>query len=528
MTLTAAPRQTTLARAAVLTVAITISGSLLGLVRELLLARFFGASSATDAFLVAWTVPETAFPLVVEGAMAFLMVPLFSRALADASGGTSVRDLVAATAPRVVALLAAGSATVAVGAPVLVRLVAPGLADPGLAVTCTRLTALTVLTFGVAGYVSAALRAHNVFGAPASIHLAYNVGILALVWSMHGRFGIVSAAAGVALGGLFMVLTQLPSFVRHVGLPRRVSLRGSAFTVGAFAPVAVYTLTRQAQVFVERYVGSGLSAGTISHLNYAVKVAQLPMLVALLVCTVTFPAMARDVAGGQLEAARLRLQSDLRAVTALILLAAGYLVAFAPAIVSVLLEHGRFGPADTAATAAIMRVYSLGLLGHALVGVLCRPFFTGVRRLTDPAQVPARDERPGWYPAGAMVVGLAVTAGVAVAATPMAGVTAIAAANGIGITTTAVLLLLGLRRRTVSVSLPAVGSATVRLAASAGGAAAVGWLAGTAMAGLPSIVVCAAGGLVVVAVFVALARVTGCAEVIAMASHVARRLRRGQ
>jgi putative peptidoglycan lipid II flippase len=522
----AAPRTTTLARAAILTVVITVSGSVLGLVRELLLARFFGASSATDAFLVAWTVPETAFPLVVEGAMAFLMVPLFSRALAE-SNGMSARDLVAATAPRVVALLAAGSATVAVGAPVLVRLVAPGLADPALAVTCTRLTALTVLTFGLAGYLSAALRAHHVFGAPASIHLAYNIGILGLVWSLHARFGIVSAAAGVALGGLFMVLTQVPSFVRHIGLPRRLSLRGSAFTLGAFAPVAVYTLTRQAQVFVERYVGSGLPAGTISHLNYAVKVAQLPMLVALLLCTVTFPALARDVASGQLEAARLRLQSDLRAVTALILLAAAYLVAFAPAVISVLLEHGAFGAADTAATAAIMRVYSLGLLGHALVGVLCRPFFTGVPRLTDPAQVPARDSRPGWYPAVAMVVGLAVTTAVAVVATPVAGVTAIAAANGIGITTTAVLLLAGLRRRTVSVSLPAVGSATARLAASAGGATLAGWLAGTAMAGLPSVVVCAVGGLVVVAAFLVLARVTGCTEVTAMASHLMRRLRRG-
>ena len=182
--MTVAPVRTTLMKAAVVTVVITLAGSLLGLVRDLFLARLFGANGGTDAFLVAWTVPETAFPLVVEGAMSFLMIPLFSRALSEAQArdtARAARDVVAATMPRIVAVLIAASAVVAIGAPVLVRVVAPGLADPELAVTCTRLTSITVLTFGLAGYLSAALRANNIFGAPASIHLAYNIGILGLM-----------------------------------------------------------------------------------------------------------------------------------------------------------------------------------------------------------------------------------------------------------------------------------------------------------------------------------------------------------
>src|SRR5207237_5023965 len=113
----------TLAHAAVLTIAVTLAGSLLGLVRDLLLARYFGANGATDAFLVAWTVPETAFPLVVEGALAFLLVPLFSRALAAVDPGAvdpgaAVRDLVTASAPRILGVLVVASATVAAGAPI--------------------------------------------------------------------------------------------------------------------------------------------------------------------------------------------------------------------------------------------------------------------------------------------------------------------------------------------------------------------------------------------------------------------------
>jgi putative peptidoglycan lipid II flippase len=503
--------RTTLMQAAVLTVAITISGSLLGLVRDLLLARFFGANGGTDAFLVAWTVPETAFPLVVEGAMSFLMVPVFSRALSEAR---SVKDVVAATMPRVVAVLLVASAVVAIGAPVLVRLVAPGLADPGLAVTCTRLTAITVFTFGVAGYLSAALRAHHVFGAPAAIHLAYNVGILGVMWTLHGRLGIVSAALGVALGSVFMVAVQVPGFVRHVGVPRRIALRGSVITVGVFAPIALYTLSRQAQVFIERYLGSSLEPGTISHLNYAQKVAQMPMLIALLVCTVTFPTLARNVAAGEAGKARRRLEGDLRTVTALIAVSVAYLVVFAPVVVSVLLEHGEFDAADTAATAAIMRVYSFGLLGHVMVGVLSRPFFT--------------TERPSWYPAAAMATGLALTLVVAVAGVGAFGVYAIAAANGAGITATALLLLFGLRGRIAAVSPAAVGLGAARLGLAALGAGAVGWVAQRAMTGLPPIVIAAAGGVVVLVAFAVLAHLAGGDEVRTLTRQVLGKVRRGR
>jgi putative peptidoglycan lipid II flippase len=508
--------RTTLVRAAVITVAVTMAGSLLGLFRDVFLARWFGADGGTDAFLVAWTVPETAFSLVVEGAMSLLMIPLFSRALSQArarDAARATRRIVAATLPRVLVVLVATSAAAIVGAPVLVRVLAPGLADPDLAVTCTRLTSITVLTFGLTGYLSAALRANHVFGAPAAIHLAYNVGILGLMWTLHGRLGVISAAAGVALGSVLMVLVQLPSYLRHVGVPRRWRFTGSAVTLAAVAPIVVYTLTRQAQVFVERFLGSSLPPGTISYLNYAQKVTQIPVMAAVLVCTATFPTLARHMAAGDVKTARRRVETDLRTVTALVLVAAAYLVAFAPEIVGVLFEHGRFTAADTTATAAIMRVAALGMFGHAMVGVLARPFFTGEERT--------------WYPAVAMGIGLAVTAVLAAAGLRLFDAYAIVAANGIGITVTAVLLLSGLRVRIVAISVPAVCGAAVRLAAAAAAAGLLGWLAGRAMTGWPPALIGTIGGLVVLAAFAALSRLAGFDEVTVLASQLKRRIRHG-
>nr|BFE86796.1 hypothetical protein GCM10020093_093970 [Planobispora longispora] len=113
--------------------------------------------------------------------------------------------------------------------------------------------------FGLAGYLSAALRARQVFGPPAAIYVAYNAGIIASVLACHDRFGVAAAALGVACGGALMVAVQIPGFLRHVGPPRRTAA-GASILLGAFAPIALFTLLRQGQVFVERFAGSSLAA----------------------------------------------------------------------------------------------------------------------------------------------------------------------------------------------------------------------------------------------------------------------------
>jgi len=504
------PHSRPIARAALVSAVLSVLGTMLGLGRDLLLAAFFGATGDTDAFLVAWTVPETAAPLLIEGAMAFLMVPVFSRAL---ERGEGARSVVAGTLPRTALVLIVFAGATLLAAPLLVDVLAPGLADPGLAVTSTRIVSITVLMFGLAGYLSAALRASHVFAAPAAIYLAYNLGIVTVIVALHHRLGIVSAALGVAVGSVLMVMMQLPGYLRHVGLPRRFALSGSAVTLGAFLPIAVFTLTRQAQVFVERFFGSSLEPGTISQLNYAQKVAQVPMVLALVLTVVTFPALARSIAAGDKERTRHRIEADLRAVSTLVLLAVAYLLAYAPLVVGLLFQRGEFTAADTADTAAIMRVYLLGLLGHTLVGVLARPFFSGAR--------------PTWYPAVAIGIGLLVTVVLAWAAVRPWGASGIAAGNAAGITVTAALLLSGLRHRVVALSLGTLGIAIARLAAAAAGAAVAGWSAAQLMGQLPSLVVAVAGGLVVTGVFLALALLMASADVKRVATIASGRLRRG-
>ncbi|WP_236260308.1 murein biosynthesis integral membrane protein MurJ [Streptomyces tendae] len=547
-----------LARAALVTAVLSVAGSVLGLARDQALARLFGAGSETDAFLVAWTVPEFAATLLIEDGLAFALVPMFSLALArraQGAPGDPVRALVASTLPRLALAFAAAGALVAVAAPVLVRALAPGLPDQALAVDCTRLTATCVVSFGLAGYCSAALRAHRRFLAPAAIYVAYNTGIITAMFLLGGRWGVRSAAVGVAVGGVLMVAAQLPSLLgrlrrrdggpdtpgttpgtpppstppdtRPPSLPpdtpppstppdTRPSSTPASPADGArplalalFGTVLLFALCRQSQVLIERFLASGLPSGAISHLNYAQKVAQIPMTLSLMLCTVTFPVVARALADGDTERARDRVERDVALAACLVLLGAATVVACAPQIVHLLFQRGAFTAADTAATAGVMRVYALGLLGQTVVGALARSYFSA--------------GRASWYPFGAMAVGVVATAVVGARAVGPWGVTGIAAANAVGITVTAALLLAGMGPRSVPVRIRrvlgdlgrpvlaaavAIGAgalAAARVTGASGASGVSGAAADGAQAGLPL----AVGAATVGGVFVALCLVLG-------------------
>ncbi|MBE1597407.1 MULTISPECIES: lipid II flippase MurJ [Streptomyces] len=519
-----------LAKATLVTAALTAAAALLGLGRDQSLSYLFGAGSETDAFLVAWTVPEFAATLLIEDGMAFVLVPAFSVAVArrarGGAGADPVRSLVASTLPRLALAFAASAVLLILGAPYLVEALAPGLPDPRLAVDCTRLTGTCVLTFGLAGYCSAALRAHRRFVAPAAIYVAYNVGIITAMFVLGGRWGVRAAALGVAVGGVLMIATQLPALLRQLRRPKRD--RGApappvcpeALASGddrdaarpveltLITTVLLFALCRQSQVLIERFLGSTLPSGAISHLNYAQKVAQIPMTFSLMLCTVTLPVVAQAMAEGDTERARSRVEKDLALVSCIVLLGAAAIFACGPQIIELLFQRGAFTARDTAATAAVMRVYALGLLGHALVSALVRSYFSA--------------GRPTWYPLAAMASGIVATSWIGAATVDSWGVLGIAAANAIGITLTALLLLRGMRGRAVPIRTRQVVGEMSRPVRAAVAAGVVGMYCAdrfdSPVLGL------AVGGVVVALVFVLLASALGASGVTPALRSVTRRL----
>ncbi|NUS50325.1 MAG: oligosaccharide flippase family protein [Nocardioidaceae bacterium] len=501
---TAEPATRTGTTALLVSVLLLVS-SVLGLARDLSLAGLFGATGDTDAFLVAWTVPETVSTLLMEGAMSFLLVPVF---VAELARSGSVARIVRGTLLPVLTVLALLTAVVVVAAPVLVDLLAPGIASRDLAVRCFRVAALTVLFMGLSGYLMAALRANHRFVLPAGVNVAYNVGILATMYALHQRFGVFAAALGLAVGSALMVALQVRGFLRVTslrGLRLRLSRR-LMLAAGAFVPIAAYSLGRQLQVYVERVVGSTLTPGSISYMNYASKVAQMASLLALTAAAVAFPSMAR--LAHDRVALRGRVEKEMRRLLLLITPAIAFMVVFAEPCIRLLFEHGAFDATDTARTATIMRVYCLGLLGQVLVSL--------------GAYVSFGSRRGIWRPAAAAVTGLLVTTVLDVALAPVLGVVALAIGNAVGISVSALLVWVGIRRHVVELDV----RGQVRLLAFACGLSAVtagvAWLVCLAVPAnaLADVLV---GGTVTLALFLVLTALANVPE----SQELVRAVRRG-
>ncbi len=480
-------------RTTVAVTALLLVSSALGLLRDLTLAGFFGASGDTDAFLVAWTIPETVTVLLMEGAMSFLMVPVFVKALTRRG---SVTPIIRATLLPLLVMLGLLTALSVVAAPVLIDLLAPGIADRALAIRCFRVAGSTVLFMGLAGYLMAAQRAHHRFIAPASIYVAYNVGILATMFALHTRLGVFSAALGLAVGSALMVVVLVPGFVRVSPLSglRLTFDRRLLLAATAFIPTAAYSLSRQAQVFVERIVGSTLDPGSISYVNFASKVAQMPMLIAVTILTLSFPALARIAADP--DALRGRVDQELRRMVLLILPAIAFLIVFAEPSVRLLYQRGAFDTSDTVATADVMRVYSAGLLGQVLLGagtIVC--FSRGNRN---------------WIPAVSTAIGLVVTIVLDVTLVHLFGVVALAIGNAVGVSVSALLLMGGMRRRVVRFGTRDLRRVLLIATVAAFASAGAGWLLSRTFSS--SIMEVLVGGSLTVGLFLVLTAASGLEE----------------
>lgn len=440
-----------IAWAAVLVSTLTAGGALLGLLRDLVLATYFGASQETDAFLVAWMVPETAVPLLVGQALPLLLVPLFTRELHKHG---NVGRIIDATLLPLILILSAVSALLAVGAPWIVPALAPGLGDVTLATACLRIASITVLCLGLSGYMMAVLRAHDRFVLPALLNIVFNVGIIISVVTLRGRLGLLSAAFGLVAGSALVLITQSIGFFLVTGRPRlsRAGLRSVPWSLAALLPVTAYSLGRHAQLYVERFIGSTLEPGVISHLNYAQKIGQLPMTLATALTVVALPALVRAAEAGE-DRLRGAVQGHVQIATLLVAPAIAFLVVAAPEVVEVLFQRGAFHETDTTATAGLLRIYVLGVLGQTLVAVLVMPYFSTSASL--------------WTPGWITLVGLAVVAGVSVAALPWLGAGALPAGNAIGISVMAILLILRLSHGVTSLDLAVLASRMLRCVAAA-------------------------------------------------------------
>jgi putative peptidoglycan lipid II flippase len=362
----------------------TLASRVLGFLRDMVVALYFGAGPVTDAFFVAYRIPNTLRRLLAEGALSTAVVPVFAE-YAETRGPLEFRRLLRAMAGG--ALLALGVTTL-IGiafAPWIVRVIAPGFLDsPGqadLTVLLTRLMFPYLLLVGLAALAMGALNTHGRFFAAALGPAIANVGIIAgvLLLARHLNPAILSVAVGVLAGGLGHLFVLMPSLWR-AGLLVAPSLELGHPAMGRVARLmlpAVFGLAAvQVTVFVNTLLASLLPAGSVSFLYYADRIMEFPLGVfGIALASASLPAMARQAAVGDTAGVLGTLNFSLRLAIFITVPATVGLVLLREPIVRVLIERGQFGPADTVATGQALLWYAVGLIGFSAARIAAQAFY---------------------------------------------------------------------------------------------------------------------------------------------------------
>ena len=379
----------------------TITSRILGLVRDQVLAFYFGAGDANDAFRVASRIPNLVRDLFAEGAMSAAFVPTFTRQL-TLHGRERAWHLASSVINALILVTGAFVIAGIVFADPLVRLFAADFAEvPGkleLTIYLTRILLPFLTLVAVAAALMGMLNSLGHFFIPALSPAMFNVAIIVIavpLVPLAPSFGverITIVALATLVGGVGQLAIQWPALrregfrykpvldLRDEGLHRVLLLMGPG-TIGLAAT--------QINVFVNTMLATSQGTGAVSWLDFAFRLMYLPIgLFGVSIATAATPAISRMVAEQDFSGIRSTLANALGLTLFLNIPATIGLVILAEPIVAVVLEHGEFTAADTVATAQALQLYAGGLIGYSIVRIIS-PTFYALQRSRVPVTVSA-------------------------------------------------------------------------------------------------------------------------------------------
>ena len=374
-------RQTSLARSAGIVAGSFVVSRVLGLVREIVLARQFGTSEAFSAYVSAFRIPDLLFLVVMAGAFGSAFIPVFSGFLGDGEDEAAWKlASVVLNISGIVVLFTAAFAWVF--APELVRyVVAPEASTAAQQVTvdCMRVLLLSPVFLGFGIAAKGILEGQDLFTLPALAPIAYNTATILGAVVLGPRVGVYGVAIGVVIGAIGFLLLEIPGLVR-TGMRYSISFDPRTPGVSEVGRLLAPRLIGQAAFQLNFVAVTNLAWRTgdqsVSALNYAWQLLMLPHgVLALSVSTVILPTLSRLWQVGDTAAFRATLGNALRPLLFLSLPAAVILFAFRVPIVQTLFQTGAFSAESTSLVAAPLAFLAAGLVSYALVEALTRAFY---------------------------------------------------------------------------------------------------------------------------------------------------------
>ena len=375
---------------------LTLVSRITGLLRDLLMASVFGVNGLTDAFNVAFRIPNLLRRLFAEGAFSQAFVPVLARSRASV-GDAATRTLIDAVATALAGVLLLISVPGIIAAPLLVWALASGLEPASLdaGVLMTRWMFPYIACMSLVALSAGVLNTWRHFAVPAATPVLLNLAMIVAAWlgaPWFGRMGIepiYAMAAGVMAGGVLQLAVQVPALARLGLLPRiglslarmRAAWRdaGVRQVLGLMLPALLGVGVAQLSLLINTQIASHLAVGSVTWLFYADRLMEFPTaLLGVALGVVLTPQLAAARASGDAARYSYMLDWGLRLVVLLALPCAVALGVFATPLMAALFHHGRFSGTDVERSAFALAMYGIGLVGLVAVKVLAPGYYASL------------------------------------------------------------------------------------------------------------------------------------------------------
>lgn len=363
----------------------TMLSRVLGLVRDVVIAGYFGSSAAADAFFVAFKIPNFLRRLFAEGAFAQAFVPVLSEYRTKKTF-PEVRELVSRVSGTLMGTLFMVTVVGVLAAPVLIRVFAPGFMDEpeklALAGDMLRITFPYLLLISLTALAGSVLNSYGRFAVPALTPVLLNLSLIGATLLLSPYFDqpVMALAWGVAIAGISQLLLQIPFLLQIRLLPAPKwgpKHEGTSRIMTLMIPALLGVSVSQINLLLDTVLASFLETGSVSWLYYSDRLSELPLGVfGIAIATVILPSLSRKHAEDSSDHFSRTIDWALRLVLLIGIPAAVALFILAGPLIATLFDYGEMQNRDVLMASMSLKAYSIGLVAFMLIKILAPGYFS--------------------------------------------------------------------------------------------------------------------------------------------------------